>query len=252
LSSTHCAENMLLMKSLTSLALLLVITLSSVQMNAQDTASFFTNADTFFKAYVKNGLVNYAAVKANPQALDKLLENAASISVSKSDAATYQAFWINAYNLAVIKGIIKKYPVKQPLSIKGFFDKNTYLLGGSKITLNDIENKKLRAVFPDEPRFHFVLVCAGLGCPPIINEAYTPAKLKEQLQRQTTIAVNNPNFIKVSGKKVQISQIFEWYKEDFIRKGTEIDFLNKYRKEAIPSNAKLSYYPYDWTLNDTK
>ena len=97
-----------------------------------------------------------------------------------------------------------------------------------------------------------MLVCAGLGCPPIINEAYTPAKLKSQLQRQTTIAVNNPNFIKVNGNKVQISQIFEWYKEDFVRKGTEIDFLNIYRKEPISSDAKLSYYLYDWTLNDTK
>ncbi len=240
------------MKSITNLALLLVITLSSVHIQAQDTASFFSDADTFFKANVKNGLVNYAAVKANPQALDELLENAASISVSTSDAATYQSFWINAYNLAVIKGITEKYPVRQPLSIKGFFDKNTFKLGGTNITLNDIENKKLRAQFPSEPRFHFVLVCAGLGCPPIINEAYTPAKLKSQLQRQTTLAVNNPNFIKVKGNKVQISQIFEWYKEDFVRNGTEIDFLNKYRKEPISSDAKLSYYPYDWTLNDTK
>ncbi|RMB62867.1 DUF547 domain-containing protein [Dokdonia sinensis] len=240
------------MKSIKIFILLLFVGTLSTEIYAQDTDAFFRTADAFFKANVKNGRVDYAKVKVNPETLHKLLENASKIKVSTSDAKTYQAFWINTYNLAVIKGIIEKYPVKQPLSIKGFFDKNKYDVGGTSITLNDIENKMLRAKFPNEPRFHFALVCAGLGCPPIIDEAYTPSKLESQLQRQTEIAVNNPNFIKVKGNKVQLSQIFEWYKEDFVRNGNEIDFLNKYRKEPIPANAKLSYYPYDWTLNDVK
>ncbi|WP_299213218.1 DUF547 domain-containing protein, partial [uncultured Dokdonia sp.] len=142
--------------------------------------------------------------------------------------------------------------LKKPLDIKGFFDKITYELGGVKTTLNELENILLRKVFPQEARFHFVLVCAGLGCPPIINEAYTPGKLETQLQRQTTIALNNPNFIKVKGNKVQLSQIFEWYKADFTQNGNEIDYINTFRKEAIPTNAKVSYYPYDWTLNEVK
>ena len=138
------------------------------------------------------------------------------------------------------------------MDIKGFFDKTTRTVGGKEIVLNDIENKLLRAKFPKEPRFHFVLVCAGLGCPPIIAEAYTPEKLESQLQRQTEIAVNNPNFIKVKGNKLQLSQIFEWYKGDFTQDGNEIEYLNKYRKEAISAKAKISYYPYDWNLNETK
>jgi hypothetical protein len=104
-------------------------------------------------------------------------------------------------------------------------------------------------VFKKEARFHFVLVCAGLGCPPIINEAYKPSTLEAQLQEQTEIALNNPNFVKVKGKKVQISQIFEWYKGDFTQDGTEIEYINRYRKEAIPEKAKVSYYSYDWRLN---
>ena len=240
------------MKSYQFVITLVLVAFLGTQSNAQSTDAFFANADTFFKANVKNGRVDYAAVKSNPEALKALLVNASKIKVSTNDAATYQAFWINTYNLAVIKGIVKKYPVKQPLSINGFFDKKTYDVGGTSITLNDIENKMLRAKFPKEPRFHFALVCAGLGCPPIINEAYTPSKLESQLQRQTEIAINNPNFIKAKGDKVQVSQIFEWYKEDFVHDGNEIDFLNKYRKEAIPENAKLSYYPYDWTLNDVQ
>ena len=221
-------------------------------LSAQSTDAFFTNADTFFKTYIKNGRVDYAAVQSNPKTLDALLEDARTIEVSKTDVKTYQAFWINAYNLSVIKGIVSKYPVKQPLSIKGFFDKQKHTIGGSSITLNDIENKKLRAVFPDEARFHFVLVCAGLGCPPIINEAYTPAKLENQLQQQTKLAINNPSFIRVKGNKVQISQIFEWYNEDFTRNGSVLSFINTYRDTKIDASAKLSYYPYDWTLNDIK
>lgn len=231
---------------------LIIALLLIAQVQAQDTASFFKNADAFLKANVKNGRVDYAAIKSNPAPLNELLAAASSIKVSTSDAKTYQAFWINAYNLSVIKGIVAKYPVKQPLSIKGFFDKNKHDIGGTSTTLNDIENKLLRAKFPSEPRFHFVLVCAGLGCPPIIGEAYTPAKLESQLQRQTTIALNNPNFIKVKGKKVQLSQIFEWYKGDFTQNGSEVEYINNFRKEKIDAGARVSYYPYDWTLNDAK
>lgn len=223
-----------------------------MQVQAQNTKDFFAKADTFFKENVKNGRVDYETIKKDPSALNALLDNASKIKVSTSDVKEYQSFWINAYNLSVIKGIVEQYPVKQPLSIKGFFDKATHNVGGISTTLNDIENKLLRAKFPKEARFHFVLVCAGLGCPPIINEAYTPSKLESQLQRQTTIALNNPNFIKVKGKKVQLSQIFEWYKGDFTHNGSEVDYINAFRKEKIDPSAKISYYPYDWTLNDAR
>jgi len=219
---------------------------------AQSTDTFFSKADTFFKKHVTNGKVNYAAIKKDPAGLNELVNLAKGITVSKDDAKTYQAFWINGYNIGVINGIVKKYPTKSPLNINGFFDMTKHEIGGKKITLNDIENKLLRANFKSEARFHFVLVCAGLGCPPIINEAYTPAALESQLQRQTEIALNNPAFIKVKGKKVQLSQIFEWYKGDFTQNGSEVDYINKFRKEPIDAKARVSYYPYDWKLNDTK
>ncbi len=219
---------------------------------AQSTADFFDKSDVFFKTYVSNGRVDYKAIKKDSSTLNELLEIASNISVPKGQVTTYQAFYINAYNLAVIKGIVDNYPTKSPLNIKGFFDKTTYSLGGETTTLNDLENKILRKNFPDEARFHFALVCAGLGCPPIITEAYKPSTLEKQLQRQTIKALNNPNFIKVKGNKVQLSQIFEWYKEDFVRNGSEIDFVNRFRKEKIPSNARVSYYTYDWALNQVK
>lgn len=220
---------------------------------AQGTSDFFLKADTFFNQYVKNGRVAYSDIKANPEGLNELLDIAKNISVSKSDAKTFQAFWINGYNLSVIKGIVDNYPIKSPLDKAGFFDKTTYAIGGKNITLNDIENKVLRANFPKEARFHFVLVCAGLGCPPIIGNAYVPEKLESQLQKQTELSLNNPSFIRVKGKKVQLSQIFEWYNGDFTQGGKSlVDFVNIYRNEKIDSGSKVGYYAYDWNLNETK
>ena len=219
----------------------------------QGTSDFFAKADNFFKTYVNQGRVAYKEIKANPASLNELLDIAKGISVSKSDAKTFQAFWVNGYNLSVIKGIVDNYPIKSPLDKAGFFDKTTHDIGGKNITLNDIENKVLRANFPKEARFHFVLVCAGLGCPPIINSAYTPEKLDVQLQKQTELSLNNPEFIRVKGKKVQLSQIFEWYNGDFTQDGKSlVDFVNSYRNEKIDSGSKVGYYPYDWNLNETK
>jgi|TARA_R110002110_G_scaffold139397_9_gene325971 hypothetical protein len=237
------------MKKRTFLTITLIV-LSFSESKAQDVQSFFEDADSFFSSYVSDGKVDYKAIMKSPELLNSLLEKAKNIEVSASDTNTYQAFWINAYNISVIKGIIHNYPIKSPLDKKGFFDKITYDVGKTSITLNDIENIKLRGVFKKEARFHFVLVCAGLGCPPIINKAYKPSTLEAQLQEQTEIALNNPNFVKVKGNKVQISQIFEWYKGDFTQDGTEIEFINVFRKEAISEKAKISYYNYDWRLNE--
>ncbi|GMN06995.1 hypothetical protein MTsPCn5_23840 [Croceitalea sp. MTPC5] len=240
------------MKNRITLTALFLIALFQIGY-AQSTSKFFTDADTFFKTYVKNGKVDYQAIKADRTALDELIQTAQGISVSVDDQKTYQAFWINTYNLSVIKGIVDNYPIKSPLDKAGFFDKTKYDVGGKSITLNDIENKLLRAKFPKEARFHFVLVCAGLGCPPIINSAYLPNTLEAQLQKQTELSLNNPNFIRVKGNKVQLSQLFEWYKGDFTQGGkSQVDFVNQYRKEKIDDGAKVGYYSYNWSLNETK
>lgn len=230
------------------LGILLILSISFGY--AQSTSEFFSKSDTFFKDKVKNGRVTYKAIKENPSALNQLLVMAKDIAVTNDNAAEYQAFWINGYNLLVIDGIVKNYPIKSPLDIPGFFDKKKNEIGGTSITLNDIENKLLRKNFPKEPRFHFVLVCGGLGCPPIINASYSPSNLDAQLEKQTKLALNDPGFIQVNKNKVRISQIFEWYKGDFEHDGKVVDFINKYKSEKLPENAKVSYYPYDWTLNE--
>ncbi|MDT0538277.1 MULTISPECIES: DUF547 domain-containing protein [Croceitalea] len=240
------------MKNRTTLTLVLLFFLVELS-KAQTTSDFFKETNMFFNTHIEDGKVDYKTIKENPTSLNQLISLANDISVLKEDAKIYQSFWINAYNLAVIKGIVDNYPIKSPLNKKGFFDEITYQIGGENITLNEIEHKVLRGNFPDEARFHFVLVCAGLGCPPIINKAYLPETLDHQLQTQTELALNDPNFIRVKGKKVQLSQLFEWYKADFTKDGkSQIDYVNQFRKEKIDSKAKVSYYEYDWALNETK
>ncbi|WP_298503884.1 DUF547 domain-containing protein [uncultured Maribacter sp.] len=237
------------MKKIVALILLAFIGHFSI---AQSTEMFINKADVFLGKHVKNGKVAYSDIKKNTAELDAILQLAQEIKVEKSNVKEYQSFWINGYNLTVIKSIVDNYPIKSPLNKAGFFDKIKHNIGGKNITLNDIENKLLRGNFPKEPRFHFVLVCAGLGCPPIINTAYKPSTLEKQLQMQTVAALNDTKFIQVNKNKVKISQIFEWYKGDFTKNGSLVDYINQYKKEKLPMKAKVSYYPYDWTLNDLK
>ena len=235
------------MKRILCIATLL---LGVISVKGQDLNLFFSEADAFFKEHVDNGKVAYANISKDQSELNNILTLAKSIKVAKEDTNNYQAFWINAYNLSVIKGIIDNYPTNSPLDNKGFFDKTTYSLGGIDITLNNIEHKLLRGQFNDA-RFHFVLVCGALGCPPLISQAYLPNTLSDQLENQTKIALNG-DFLRVNtkNKRVEVSQIMEWYKEDFTMNGkSEIDFINIYRTDKIPSNFKLKYFPYDWKIN---
>jgi hypothetical protein len=228
----------------------IIVFLMTMSVNAQDLSTFFSKTNTFLQTHVNEGKVDYKAIHKEQSNLDEILKIAQGISVDVSDADNYQAFWINAYNLSVIKGIIDNYPTKSPLDNTGFFDKTTYNLAGKSITLNDIEHKLLRAQFNDA-RFHFVLVCGALGCPPLISEAYMPETLNKQLDAQTKIALNG-TFLRVNTKKkrVEASEIMKWYKEDFTMDGiSEIEFINQYRTEQIPDNYKLSYFTYNWNLN---
>lgn len=236
-------------------AILILVLFSFTSASSQNITAFFEKSDVFFKQYVFDGKVDYKKIKKTPEQLNELLNLIETVDVKKENANQYRSFWINSYNLIVINSVVANYPVKSPLDISGFFDKEKHAIAGVDITLNDIENKILRSQFNFDPRFHFVLVCAGLGCPPIINSAYLPNTLENQLTKQTVLALNNNHFIMVNKKKrtVKFSQIFEWYTSDFTTQNKSlIDFVNEYRKDQIPADYKTSYYKYDWALNEIK
>lgn len=224
----------------------------SLQSQAQELSNFFTQTDAFLKQNVKNGLVNYQGIKGNSTDLDKLIQQIETQKLAGKTALEKKAFYINAYNILVIKSVVANYPLKSPLDVAGFFDVKKHKIAGENLTLNDIENKKLRAIYNDA-RIHFVLVCAAKGCPKIVNYAYLPEKLNVQLNIRTRFAINNSNFIRVdkSNKKVLVSEIFKWYEKDFLSKATPniIAYLNQFRKEKIAPEFSMDYYTYDWKLN---
>lgn len=208
-------------------------------------------ADKFFSTYVSEKGVNYTAIKNNPTELNNLVQIIENATLDQRPKEYKASFYINSYNILVIKTIINNFPVDNPLKVKGFFDDITHKIADEELTLNDIENIKLRKEFGDN-RIHFALVCAGKGCPPITTKAFFPNSLNERLQELTTSALNNPHFIRVDNKnkKVELSQIFEWYQGDFGDNINEvIQYINQHRKIPIPLNYTKGYYEYDWSLN---
>ena len=214
-------------------------------------ADFFTLADEFFSKYVKDGKVAYADVKANQEKeLAVLLEQIASFDLNGANENTAKAFMINTYNILAIKGIIDKYPVKSPMNINNFFDKKGYVVAGAKMSLNQLEKEKLYPRAKD-PRLHFVLVCAAQSCPKLASFAYAPDKLDQQIDAVTRQTLNDPEFIRVKGNKLEVSEIFNWYKSDFTKESKSIvNYINQYLEAKVDDKTKVGFYTYDWNLND--
>lgn len=205
--------------------------------------------DAFLKKHVENGMVNYKQIKANPAELNVILNQLNRSQLLKGDHE--KALLINAYNIFVIKGIVDHYPVEGPLKIDGFFDKKTFKFRGKTITLNNLEKETLYKQFPDA-RLHFALVCAAMGCPKLADFAYTGDELERQLETQTRVVINDPEFIRLNGSKAEVSKIFEWYVADFGGKDAVIPFIQKHLLKKVKLNPVYTFYEYDWSLNEQK
>ncbi len=236
------------MKRLQITLLGLILTLS---IQAQNLNSFLDEADGFFQKHVQNGEVDYTALNRNDQAIKSLVNQVAALDAASLSDIERKAFYINAYNISVINGIIENYPTNSPLDINGFFDSKKHNISGENITLNKLEKEYLIKATGDE-RLHFVLVCAAVSCPPLASYAYRPEQLEAQILERTQQALSNDDFIMVDAKNktVRLSEIFRWYTGDFKGKADNIiAYLNQYRENDIPSNYKTDYYQYNWSLN---
>ncbi|MDG0974602.1 MAG: DUF547 domain-containing protein [Crocinitomicaceae bacterium] len=212
--------------------------------------------DALLTAHVsKSGIVDYNGFKADQSKLtaylNELAANAPSSSWSENET---MAYWINAYNAYTVKLMIKNYPLSSITNLKyegkSAWDYKWIKIGAETLSLNDIEHTKLRKKYND-PRIHFAVNCASFSCPILLNTAYTSDKLMAQLESQARLFINDPKRNQISSSNVKISQIFEWYKDDFTRgsKGV-IDYLNKYSKTKIKPGTKISYLNYNWKLNE--
>ena len=190
--------------------------------------------------------MNYKGFKSEEAKLDAYLaELSANVPSGKSDEA--MAYWMNAYNAFTVKLILKNYPIG---SIRDLNDGNPWdvkwiELGGESYSLNTIEHEILRPIYKD-PRIHFAVNCAAKSCPKLGNEAFAVDQLNAQLDKLTKSFVNNAQSNTLNPNSIQLSKIFEWYKEDF---GDLTSFIIKYANEKVSPSASVSFKDYDWSLN---
>lgn len=235
--------------------------------------------DGVLKGFVKEGLVNYAGLKENPESLNQYLADLSKVKEQefKSWNELQQiAYLVNLYNAATLRLIVNNYPVKSIKDIGSFFkgpwDQPVVRLFGKTITLNTLEHKIIRVDY-DEPRIHLALVCAAMGCPPLRGEAYTSEKLNAQLDDQAKVFLKNPIKFRIDRQDstIYLSPIFKWYGEDFVDKLTpeaRLDGLNKTERAVLnfcsrylsdadqkylaAGGYSVRYLGYNWSLNEKK
>jgi hypothetical protein len=215
---------------------------------------------TVIKKYVnQSGLVNYKGLLKDRGGLNQYLSLLSSNPPSdKWSVNEKKAYWINAYNAFTVKLILDHYPVK---SIKDIgpaiqipfvntpWSKKFFKIGGEEMKLDQIEHDILRKKFND-PRIHFSLVCASRSCPKLRNEAYEASSIDQQLDDQGRAFLADKSKNIISADKLQLSKVFSWFKGDFTKNGSLIDFLNKFSPVRINKNADIDHLDYNWNLNE--
>lgn len=213
--------------------------------------------------------MSYKALKAHDaQTLAGLRRRLAEVdpaSLAKNDQLAY---WINLYNVSVVAVVVDHYPVESirdvstdPIIRLNVFKKPYVQAKGGAISLNDIENDKIRAGFKD-PRIHFAINCAALSCPPIRTEAYAGSRLGEQLDDQARKFLNGPHGVRLEkdgdSLVVHTTKIMDWFGEDFDKwGGGRLAFIKRYVSpekrgeiDRAGGRVKLDYDDYSWKLND--
>jgi len=229
------------------------------------------------------GQVDYAALKRDSGDLERYYSLLTTCSPDSCPSlfpteANKLAYWLNAYNAAVIKTVLTHYPIssvgdiKPPLLLfflpqkSGFFLFQRVTFGGKTTSLYFLEHWVIRRRFAD-PRVHFALNCASGGCPRLPRQAFTAEHLDEQLAHEAHKFLTEERNLKISHqeKTVWLSSIFDWYESDFLtwyrqqfpgRKATLLDYVTLYvSPEKVEELGRTTSYtvrfiPYDWRLND--
>jgi hypothetical protein len=231
------------------IGLLVVAILFLSKLNAQTTVF----DDLLQKHVTKNGIVDYMSFKIDENKLDSYISYLEITSPEKTWSKNKQkAFWINAYNAYTIKIILENYPLKSIMDImqegKSAWKIPFVKVGGKTYTLDYIEHEILRKTIFD-PRIHVGVNCASGSCPKLSNIAFTEKNIDSELSRLMKDFINDSSRNKISKESIEISSIFDWFKDDFTKKDSLIAYLNSYSKTEINANAKISYLKYDWSLN---
>ena len=213
-----------------------------------------------------SGNVNYRALKDSAE--DRALLTGYLDQLSRADTerpASQEdrlAFWINAYNAVTLEGILREYPtssIRNHTNLVGYniWDHLLLRVGSQKVSLNEMEHDILRKM--GEPRIHFAIVCASIGCPRLLNEAYVPERIGDQLTTNARHFFSQAANFRVDDQTgaVYLSAILQWFAKDFGE--TEADRLatlapylpsDEAREQIASDGVSINYLDYDWSLNE--
>ncbi len=208
-----------------------------------------------------DGWVDYEGLRSEAASLDTYiasLENAPFADLGRDEKLS---LLINAYNAFTLRLILDHYLVK---SIKDIprakrWRHTRWRIGSVTLSLDQIEHEQIRPKFA-EPRIHFALVCAAIGCPKLRNEAYHAELIDEQLEDQTRYVHSHDQWFRYQpgAKEVYLTRLYDWYGADFEQvAGSVLAFVARYSaplKAALDEGKKprVKWLDYDWTLNDAR
>jgi hypothetical protein len=226
-------------------------------------ASFDHSAfDRLVRKHVsEGGWVDYAGMKSDQAMLARYIDSLASAPFDDLGRDEKLALLINAYNAFTLQLILEHYPIASIRDIPGEerWDAKRWRVGPYTWSLNEIEHEQIRPKFA-EPRIHFALVCAAIGCPPLRSEAYDAKRLDEQLDDQMRYTHTHQRWLQYApgSATISLTSLYDWYACDFEQvAGSVLSFAGRYSTElehAMQSgNAPaIQWLDYDWTLNDVK
>ncbi|NNE85363.1 MAG: DUF547 domain-containing protein [Alphaproteobacteria bacterium] len=209
--------------------------------------------------------VDYAGfTEADRQALQAYIDRLTATAVSSLNRGEQLAYWINLYNALTVRLILENYPVSSILKINispGFFsigpwDKKLITVEAEELSLNDIEHRILRPIWRD-PRIHYAVNCASLGCPNLALQAYTAANVETLLEANAVAHINHPRGARFENGELIVSSIYRWFVADF--GGGDAGVLRHLRQYAqaeladrLARTNQIGDDQYDWSINDVK
>ncbi|RJX70526.1 DUF547 domain-containing protein [Vibrio sinensis] len=204
----------------------------------------------------EDNLFAYQAVTQSDNAkLDSYLSQMTQLNPLQYSKDEQYAYWVNIYNAITVDLILEEYPVSSITKLGGLFsfgpwDEKVVTINGKTLTLNDIEHRILRPIWQD-PRTHYAVNCASLGCPNLQTSAFTARNSEQLLEQAAMEFINSDKGVKQQEKKLIVSSIYDWFATDFAIDGGVRNHLKKYRPELKESQKSLDY-EYDWSLNEKR
>ncbi len=216
--------------------------------------------DALLRKHVdKDGWVNYEGFRVDSASLDAYIASLGNAPFDDLGRDEKLALLINAYNAFTLRLILDHYPVTSIKDIPAAkrWDAKRWRLGLMTLSLNQIEHEQIRPKFA-EPRIHFALVCAAIGCPKLRNEAYQAERIEEQLEDQTRYLHTRDRWFRYQpgAKEIHLTKLYDWYGTDFKQvTGSVLEFAARYSvslKSTLDKDTKprIKWLDYDWTLND--